>query len=77
MKTIRSLALLLFFFAGACWLPVVWIQIRMRDIAIEAAQSDSGLPRLFWTFERWWIVLGSLAFPAIVIVFYLMVVKPA
>ena len=70
-------ALILFFFAGACWLPVVWIQIRMRDIAIEAAKSDSGLPRLFWTFERWWIVLGSLAFPAIVIVFYLMVVKPA
>lgn len=69
--------LLLYFFAGACWLPVVWMQIRMRDMAREALETGGRLPGRYWRFDRWWIILGSLAFPAIVAVFYLMVMKPA
>jgi uncharacterized membrane protein len=69
-------ALILFLFAGACWVPVVWIQIKMRDIASEAARTNAILPRHFWILERWWIVLGCLAFPAVAAIFYLMVVKP-
>lgn len=68
--------LMLYFFAGACWLPVVWMQIRMRDMAKAALESGQPLPPRYWTFDRWWIILGSLAFPAIVVVFYLMVAKP-
>lgn len=70
-------SLALYGFAGACWLPVVWMQIRMRDMAGAALASGTPLPERYWRFDRWWIALGSLAFPAVVVVFWLMVVKPA
>jgi hypothetical protein len=35
------------------------------------------LPNRYWAYDRWWIILGSLAFPAVTIIFWLMVVKPA
>ena len=69
-------ALALYLFAGACWLPVVWIQIKMRDMAKEALKENGGLPDLYWRMDKWWIALGSLAFPVIMFVFYLMVFKP-
>lgn len=68
--------LILYFFAGACWAPVVWMQIRMRNMAKTALDSGEPLPPRYWRFDRWWIILGSLAFPAIIVVFYLMVAKP-
>lgn len=67
----------LYFFAGACWLPVVWMQIRMRDIAKSALQTGEPLPARYWQFDRWWIILGSLAFPAVIVIFWLMVTKGA
>lgn len=67
----------LYFFAGACWLPVVWMQIRMRDIAKESLQTGEPLPARYWRFDRWWIILGSLAFPAVIVIFWLMVTKGA
>lgn len=69
--------LILYSFAGACWLPVVWMQIRMRDMVKNALETGASLDQRYWVFDRWWIMLGSLAFPAIVIVFWLMVAKPA
>lgn len=69
--------LILYFFAGICWLPVVWMQIKMRDMARISLQTGQSLPARYWHFDRWWIILGSLAFPAIVVVFYLMAMKPA
>ena len=66
----------LYFFAGACWLPVVWMQIKMRDMAKLAVESKTDLPARYWKFDKWWTILGSLAFPAIVAVFWLMVIKP-
>lgn len=68
--------LALYLFAGFCWLPVVWMQIRMRDLAKAALGTAKPLPEAYWRLDRWWIVAGSLAFPAVVVVFYLMVVKP-
>ena len=70
------LGLALYLFAGACWLPVVWMQIRMRDMAKEALDNDSELSERYWKYDKWWLSLGALAFPAIMIVFYLMVFKP-
>lgn len=67
----------LYFLAGACWLPVVWMQIKMRDMAAMAAASGSELPPRYWTFLKGWVALGIVAFLALVIVFYLMVAKPA
>ena len=70
-------SLALFVFAGACWLPVVWLQIRMADMAEQAVKEGTALPPLFWRYHRIWTTLGWPAFIAFVIIFYLMTVKPA
>jgi len=67
----------LYFLAGACWLPVVWMQIRMRRFAEEAVRNNTELPPIYWRYLRIWVLLGIPAFFALVIVFYLMVAKPA
>lgn len=67
----------LYFLAGAAWLPVVWMQIKMRDMAVAAAANDTELPERYWMFLRWWVALGIVAFVALIVVFYLMVAKPA
>lgn len=67
----------LYFLAGACWLPVVWMQIKMRDMAAAANANGTELPQRYWTFLRWWVALGIVAFFALVVVFYLMVAKPS
>lgn len=69
-------ALALYFFAGACWLPVVWMQIKMRNMARFAVENDKELPPLYWKMDKWWIVLGTAAFPTVVVIFWLMVFKP-
>ena len=66
----------LYFLAGAAWLPVVWMQIKMRDMAEAAAAANTELPQRYWQFLRWWTALGVIAFLALVYVFFLMVAKP-
>jgi uncharacterized membrane protein len=67
----------LYVLAGACWLPVVWMQIKMRDMAQSAVAAGTQLPARYWSFLKWWVALGIVAFGALVAVFYLMVAKPA
>ncbi len=67
---------ILFLIAGACWLPVVWMQLRMRDMAKAAVETNTELPERYWRFFRIWVALGIPAFTALVIVFYLMIAKP-
>lgn len=66
----------LYLVAGACWLPVVWIQIKMRDMAQVAAREGTDLPQQYWRYLRTWTLLGIPAFIAMVLVFWLMVSKP-
>ena len=65
----------LFLFTGACWLPVVWIQIlqwrEARDAASVAALSDAFHARF-----RIWFALGVGAFAAVIVIYWLMVAKP-
>jgi uncharacterized membrane protein len=70
-------SLVLYLVAGAAWLPVVWMQIRMRDMARAAADQGSALPDRYWSMLRAWVALGIVAFLSLVVVFYLMVAKPA
>jgi uncharacterized membrane protein len=42
-----SASILLYVLIGCCWLPVVWLQIRMRDMAIEASTQGLPLPELY------------------------------
>lgn len=69
-------SLILFLLAGACWLPVVWLQLRMRDLAVEAAVGDRALPSLYWRYASLWFWLGVPAFVAMVAIFFLMVLRP-
>ena len=71
------LALVLFFFAGVCWLPVVWLQIDMARMARQAVETGTALPPRYRQRQRWWERLGYPAFAAMLLVYYLMVAKPA
>ena len=62
--------------AGVCWLPVVWMQIRMREMAATAVRDGAALPATYWRYLNAWVALGAVAFSALVVVFYLMVAKP-
>ncbi|MBV9890115.1 MAG: DUF2269 domain-containing protein, partial [Rhizobacter sp.] len=66
----------LYFVAGACWIPVVLLQIRMRRLATAAARAGAALPDEYRRLLRVWTALGVPAFVALVVVFYLMVAKP-
>jgi uncharacterized membrane protein len=70
-------SLVLYVIAGACWLPVVWIQIRMAQMAERAAGAGEALPARFWRYHKVWTALGWPAFIAFIAIFFLMVVKPA
>ncbi len=63
--------------AVLCWLPVVWLQMKLRDAAEQAARDGTALPPAYWRWFGWWVGLGIPAFFAFVAVFYLMVAKPA
>jgi uncharacterized membrane protein len=68
--------LVLFVIAGACWIPVVWLQIRMRDLARIAEKQSTPLSAEFHRFARIWFWLGVPAFLSLIAIFYLMVTKP-
>lgn len=72
-----ALSLLLFVFVGLCWLPVVWLQLRMAALAARTQSEGVALPPLFARYQRWWEWLGCPAFAAMLAIFYLMVNKPA
>lgn len=63
--------------AGACWLPVVWLQLVMRDLARTADDAGTPLPAKYWRYARAWFWLGVPAFVALLGVYWLMVAKPA
>ena len=65
----------LYVLAIACWLPVVWIQLRLRDLSARAAAEGAVLPPAFWRFFGWWVGLGCVAFAAFLLIFYLMIAK--
>ncbi len=69
-------AFALYLLAGVCWLPVVWLQARMRDLAIEADAGGDELPALYHRYMRFWFWLGWPAFISVAIIYYLMVFKP-
>ena len=69
-------SIVLYLITGAFWLPVVWMQMRMRDLATRAVQENAPLPqayhRLFWL----WFAFGFPAFGAVVAIFWLMIARP-
>lgn len=69
-------SLALYIVAGLCWLPVVWIQMQMRDLAADAAARGEPLPPRYHRLFRMWLVLGWPAFLAVIAILALMIWKP-
>jgi uncharacterized membrane protein len=62
--------------AGVCWVPVVWLQIRMKrmlEAKVAGRQFDESA---FERLRRVWFLLGCPAFLGLIVVFWLMVTKP-
>jgi len=70
------LALALYLVVGACWLPVVWIQIKLRDLAAAARDAGVPLPAQYHRLFRIWFILGWPAFAGVMAIFVLMIAKP-
>jgi uncharacterized membrane protein len=70
------LAIALYVVAGACWLPVVALQLRMRNLAATALQAGTALPPAYHRCMRRWFALGWPAFGAVLAIIWLMVAKP-
>lgn len=62
----------LFIFIGLCWLPVVYIQYRLRSLA----HNDNVESPAFFRLMRYWTLLGIPAFSSIIVMFWLMIFKP-
>jgi uncharacterized membrane protein len=66
----------LYCIAGLCWLPVVWLQMQMRELARQSDTQGTPLAASYWVYARAWFWLGVPAFLSLVVVFWLMVAKP-
>ncbi len=69
-------AIALYLLAGACWLPVVWLQWRAHQLADTALRDGTALPPAYHRCMRTWFALGWPAFLAVIATFWLMVAKP-
>lgn len=69
-------SIILYVITGAFWLPVVWMQMRLRDLAATAARSGTELPRGYHRLFRWWFAFGFPAFAAVLAIFWLMIARP-
>jgi len=69
-------SLFLYGVTGAFWLPVVWMQTRMRDLAAEAVRAGRGLPPAYHRLFRWWFAFGCPAFAAVLAIIWLMIARP-
>ena len=71
------LSVVLYLVTGAFWLPVVWMQMRMRDLAQDAVLRGQPLPDRYHRLFRLWFACGFPAFGAVLGIFWLMIAKPA
>ncbi|MDB5518903.1 MAG: hypothetical protein JWQ17_5661 [Tardiphaga sp.] len=62
--------------AGLCWIPVVFMQIEMRDLARLAAAQNTPLPARYFMLYRRWFLFGIPGFGAVMAILWLMIAKP-
>lgn len=71
------LSLILYVVTGLFWLPVVWIQIQLRDLAQAAAHTMTDVPARYDRLFAIWFACGFPAFAAVLSILWLMLTKPA
>jgi uncharacterized membrane protein len=62
--------------AGLFWIPVVFMQIEMRDLARLAAAQNTPLPARYFMLYRRWFLFGVPGFGAVMAILWLMIAKP-
>ena len=67
----------LYILIGAFWLPVVWIQLQLRDLAQAAAAAEQELPHRYDQLYRIWFFCGFPAFVSILLIVWLMLARPS
>ncbi|SFU03475.1 DUF2269 domain-containing protein [Mesorhizobium sp. YR577] len=72
-----ALSLMLYVVTGLFWLPVVYIQILLRNLARKAATDGTELPARYFRLYRIWFACGFPAFFSVLAIFWLMLTKPA
>jgi uncharacterized membrane protein len=71
-----SASLVLYALAGLFWIPVIFMQIEMRDLASGAAVTDQPLPPRYFALFRRWVWFGIPGFGSVMIILWLMIAKP-
>lgn len=70
------LSIALYILTGLFWLPVVWIQIQLRNLARRAATQNNVLPARYYRLFRIWFACGIPAFLAVLAIVWLMITRP-
>ncbi len=63
----------LYILTGLCWLPVVYLQLQMRDIANKSLLENKPLPEQYYYYSKIWMWLGVPAFFAMLSITTMMV----
>jgi uncharacterized membrane protein len=71
-----AMSLMLYVIVGVFWLPVVWMQLQMRNLAIGARDTGQPLPDRYHRLYRCWFAFGFPAFAAVLTILWLMLNKP-
>ena len=69
-------SLALYAVAGIFWVPVVFMQMEMRDLARTAAAAGATLPARYFTLFRRWFLFGIPGFGSVMAILWLMIAKP-
>jgi uncharacterized membrane protein len=69
-------SLALYAIAGLFWVPVIFMQIEMRDLAREATAQDHPLPLRYFALFRRWMLFGIPGFGSVMAILWLMIAKP-
>jgi uncharacterized membrane protein len=70
------MSLALYVLTGLFWLPVVRIQIMLRNLARTAAANGTPLPARYQRLFAIWFACGFPAFFAVIAIIWLMLTKP-
>jgi uncharacterized membrane protein len=71
-----SASLVLYALAGLFWIPVIFMQIEMRDLASAAAVTGQPLPPRYFALFRRWVWFGIPGFGSVMTILWLMIAKP-